>query len=230
MPLAAPLLETRLNGLAPQRQGKVRDIFDLRRRAADGRHRPHLRVRLRARLRHSRQGQGAHAALGVLVRAHAVDRAESLLIGRRRRAIRTSCGRHGDMLGGRSMLVRKTNPVPIECVARGYLSGSGWKEYVGNRLGLRRARCRPACASPIACRRRSSRRPPRPTAATTSTSARQEAGRLVGVDLMRTAARSDAGALRPRREARRVARHHPRRHQVRVRSDRPARSILLSTK
>jgi phosphoribosylaminoimidazole-succinocarboxamide synthase len=33
------------------------------------------------------------------------------------------------MLAGRSMLVRKTNPVPIECVARGYLSGSGWKEY-----------------------------------------------------------------------------------------------------
>jgi phosphoribosylaminoimidazole-succinocarboxamide synthase len=34
------------------------------------------------------------------------------------------------MLEGRSMLVRKTNPVPIECVARGYLSGSGWKDYV----------------------------------------------------------------------------------------------------
>jgi phosphoribosylaminoimidazole-succinocarboxamide synthase len=33
-------------------------------------------------------------------------------------------------LRGRSMLVRKTAPVPIECVARGYLSGSGWKEYV----------------------------------------------------------------------------------------------------
>ena len=29
MPLAAPLLETRLNGVAPQRHGKVRDIFDL---------------------------------------------------------------------------------------------------------------------------------------------------------------------------------------------------------
>jgi phosphoribosylaminoimidazole-succinocarboxamide synthase len=28
------------------------------------------------------------------------------------------------------MVVRKTNPLPIECVARGYLSGSGWKEYV----------------------------------------------------------------------------------------------------
>src|SRR5262245_53156321 len=37
---------------------------------------------------------------------------------------------YSDVLGGRSMLVRKTVPVPIECVARGYLSGSGWKEYV----------------------------------------------------------------------------------------------------
>ena len=32
-------------------------------------------------------------------------------------------------LAGRSMLVRKTTVVPIECVVRGYLSGSGWKEY-----------------------------------------------------------------------------------------------------
>ena len=32
-------------------------------------------------------------------------------------------------LTGRSMVVRKTRPLPIECVARGYLSGSGWKEY-----------------------------------------------------------------------------------------------------
>lgn len=32
-------------------------------------------------------------------------------------------------LRGRAMLVRRTDPVPIECVARGYLSGSGWKEY-----------------------------------------------------------------------------------------------------
>ena len=32
-------------------------------------------------------------------------------------------------LAGRTMLVRKTRVVPIECVARGYLSGSGWKEY-----------------------------------------------------------------------------------------------------
>jgi phosphoribosylaminoimidazole-succinocarboxamide synthase len=33
-------------------------------------------------------------------------------------------------LAGRSMLVRKTRPLPVECVARAYLSGSGWKDYV----------------------------------------------------------------------------------------------------
>ena len=37
-----------------------------------------------------------------------------------------------DPLVGRSMLVRKTEVVPIECVVRGYLSGSGWKEYQQN--------------------------------------------------------------------------------------------------
>jgi len=35
-----------------------------------------------------------------------------------------------DELAGRSMIVRKTQPLPIECVARGYISGSGWKEYL----------------------------------------------------------------------------------------------------
>jgi phosphoribosylaminoimidazole-succinocarboxamide synthase len=34
-----------------------------------------------------------------------------------------------DSLEGRAMLVRRTEPIPIECVVRGYLSGSGWKEY-----------------------------------------------------------------------------------------------------
>jgi phosphoribosylaminoimidazole-succinocarboxamide synthase len=34
-----------------------------------------------------------------------------------------------DELAGRSMLVRKTVPLPIECVVRGYVSGSGWKDY-----------------------------------------------------------------------------------------------------
>jgi len=38
-----------------------------------------------------------------------------------------------DQLRGRSMLVRKTEVIPIECVARGYLAGSGWKEYSQSR-------------------------------------------------------------------------------------------------
>jgi phosphoribosylaminoimidazole-succinocarboxamide synthase len=33
-------------------------------------------------------------------------------------------------LAGRTMLVRKTEPLPIECVVRGYISGSGWKDYI----------------------------------------------------------------------------------------------------
>jgi phosphoribosylaminoimidazole-succinocarboxamide synthase len=36
---------------------------------------------------------------------------------------------HKDDLAGRSMIVRKTQPLPIECVVRGYVSGSGWKDY-----------------------------------------------------------------------------------------------------
>lgn len=36
---------------------------------------------------------------------------------------------HAETLRGRSMIVRRTQPVPIECVARGYISGSGWKDY-----------------------------------------------------------------------------------------------------
>src|SRR2546428_7349655 len=34
-----------------------------------------------------------------------------------------------EQLAGRSMIVRKTKPLPVECVVRGYLAGSGWKEY-----------------------------------------------------------------------------------------------------
>ena len=39
------------------------------------------------------------------------------------------CQPYRDELRGRSMLVEKTAPLPIECVARGYVAGSGWKEY-----------------------------------------------------------------------------------------------------
>lgn len=39
------------------------------------------------------------------------------------------CGGFSDQLEGRSMLVKKADPFPVECVARGYVIGSGWKDY-----------------------------------------------------------------------------------------------------
>jgi phosphoribosylaminoimidazole-succinocarboxamide synthase len=40
-----------------------------------------------------------------------------------------ACSRYAAELEGRSMLVERCDPLPIECVARGYLAGSGWQEY-----------------------------------------------------------------------------------------------------
>lgn len=40
-----------------------------------------------------------------------------------------SCHKYRQDLEERSMLVRKTEPLPVECIVRGYLSGSGWQDY-----------------------------------------------------------------------------------------------------
>ena len=40
-----------------------------------------------------------------------------------------SCQKYKSELEGRSMLVKKAKPLPIECIVRGYISGSGWKDY-----------------------------------------------------------------------------------------------------
>ena len=49
------------------------------------------------------------------------------------------CQPYKDSLEGRSMLVKKSKPAPVECVVRGYLVGSGWKEYqkTGEVCGIR---------------------------------------------------------------------------------------------
>ncbi len=44
-------------------------------------------------------------------------------------AYHAACAPYRDVLRGRSMLVKKAKPLPVECVVRGYLSGSGWKDY-----------------------------------------------------------------------------------------------------
>jgi phosphoribosylaminoimidazole-succinocarboxamide synthase len=40
-----------------------------------------------------------------------------------------ACTPYRELLRGRSMLVKKAKPLPVECIVRGYLSGSGWKDY-----------------------------------------------------------------------------------------------------
>lgn len=50
-----------------------------------------------------------------------------------------SCQRYAEVLKGRSMWVKKAKPLPVECVVRGYISGSGWKDYkaTGSICGIR---------------------------------------------------------------------------------------------
>jgi phosphoribosylaminoimidazole-succinocarboxamide synthase len=43
-----------------------------------------------------------------------------------------ACHPYADVLAGRSMLVKKAKPLPAECIVRGYVSGSGWKDYKAN--------------------------------------------------------------------------------------------------
>jgi len=40
-----------------------------------------------------------------------------------------ACRPYREVLAGRSMLVKKARPLPLKCIVRGYLSGSGWKDY-----------------------------------------------------------------------------------------------------
>ena len=42
------------------------------------------------------------------------------------------CRKYADQLRGRSMLVKKTEPLAVECIVRGYITGSGWKDYLSN--------------------------------------------------------------------------------------------------
>jgi phosphoribosylaminoimidazole-succinocarboxamide synthase len=85
-------------------------------------------------------------------------------------------------LAGRSMVVRKTEPLPIECVVRGYVSGSGWKDY--------RATGK-ICGIPLPSGLRESERLPEPifTPATKATSGHDEnisfaqAAALIGQEL-----------------------------------------------
>jgi len=178
----SPLLDTRVTGLTPHASGKVRDIFDL----GDT-------LLLVATDRISAfdyvLGSGIPDKGKVLTQLSAFWFARTTGIVRNH-VVATDVAdfppelrSHSAMLAGRSMLVRKTSPVPLECVARGYLAGSGWKEYVATGQ---------VCGVPLPTGLRESDRLPEPifTPATKATSGHDiniseaEATRLVGADVV----------------------------------------------
>lgn len=128
MPLAAPILHTTVAQRRPDRQGKVRDIYDFGEQllivATD---------RISAFDCVLASGIPDKGNVLTQISAFWFERTAHLVANH---IVSTSTAdyptdTHGDagMLAGRSMLVRRTEPLVIECVARGYLSGSGWKDY-----------------------------------------------------------------------------------------------------
>jgi phosphoribosylaminoimidazole-succinocarboxamide synthase len=136
--LAPPILQTTLADRRPNRQGKVRDIYDF----GD-------RLLIVASDRISAfdyvLGSGIPDKGKVLTQISAFwfERTRSIVANHVLSTDATEfpgeARRAAELLSGRSMLVRRTEPLPIECVARGYLSGSGWKDYVatGEVCGIR---------------------------------------------------------------------------------------------
>ena len=127
---------------------------------------------------------------------------------------------HRDMLAGRSMLCRRTDVFPVECVVRGYISGSAWKEYsaigtlAGESLapGLRESeRLDPPIFSPGDESRDGTRREHHD---------RANGGRSLARTSRRELERLSRLVYERGRDDRRRARHHHRRYEIRVRSRR----------
>ncbi|HEX9136264.1 MAG TPA: phosphoribosylaminoimidazolesuccinocarboxamide synthase [Nitrospirota bacterium] len=127
--MTTPLvLETNLEGLKPPRRGKVRDVYDLGdkllivatdRISAFDVVLPNAvpekgRVLTQISKYWFAQTEG-------IVKNHVISTAV--------KDFPPVCKPHAAVLEGRSMLVKKTQPLPVECVVRGYLTGSGLKEY-----------------------------------------------------------------------------------------------------
>ena len=122
------VVETRLEGLTPYRQGKVRDLYE----AGE-----HLLIVATDRI----SAFDYVLATGIPDKGAVLNQLSAFWFGLtadivRNHVIATDpaeypepARRHAAILQGRSMLVRRTRPLAIECVVRGYLSGSGWKEY-----------------------------------------------------------------------------------------------------
>jgi phosphoribosylaminoimidazole-succinocarboxamide synthase len=129
----APVLDTSLDGLTLHRRGKVRDVYDVTLDSGE----PALLMIATDRISAFDYvlGSGIPDKGKVLTQLSAVwfermgDLVPHHLLSMDVEAFPAAARRHADVLRGRTMLARLTRPIPIECVARGYLSGSGWKEY-----------------------------------------------------------------------------------------------------
>ena len=128
MPLAAPVLQTTLADRRPDRQGKVRDIYDFGDRLV-------IVASDRISAFDYVLGSGIPDKGKVLsqISAFWFTRTRGIvpnhMLSTDPREYPDDARVATDLLRGRSMLVTRTQPLPIECVARGYLSGSGWKDY-----------------------------------------------------------------------------------------------------
>jgi phosphoribosylaminoimidazole-succinocarboxamide synthase len=121
-------MSTSLAGLGPRHQGKVRDIYDL----GD-------QLLLVATDRISAfdvvmaepipdKGR-ILTQLSAFWFRHLADLTPNHLVSLTVPEFPPACRPFQDLLAGRTMLVRKCKPLPVECIVRGYLSGSGWAEY-----------------------------------------------------------------------------------------------------
>jgi phosphoribosylaminoimidazole-succinocarboxamide synthase len=183
----APLLETSLDGLTLVRRGKVRDVYELALPSGEAA----LLIVATDRISAFDYvlGSGIPDKGKVLTQLSGfwferlTDLVPHHLISLDVEAFPEAARPHADALRGRTMLARRTEPVPIECVARGYLSGSGWKEY--QQTGA-------VCGVKLPAGLRESDRLPEPifTPATKADSghdvniSEEEAGRLVGRELV----------------------------------------------
>ena len=122
------LLDTKLDGLSLVRRGKVRDLYA----AGDD-----LILVATDRISAFDYVLGS----GIPDKGRVLNQLSAFWFGRtggiiKNHLISTDVGTYPDGarafaadLEGRSMLTRRTTPLPVECVARGYISGSGWKDY-----------------------------------------------------------------------------------------------------
>ena len=178
----APLLQSDLDGLTLHRRGKVRDVYEIG---------DELLIVATDRISAFDYvlGSGIPDKGKVLTQLSGFwfvrmdDLVPHHLISMEVEEFPAAARAHADQLRGRTMLVRRTDPIPIECVARGYLSGSGWKEY-------QQSGC--VCGIELPRGLRESDRLPEPifTPATKADTGHDinisegEAGRLIGEDLI----------------------------------------------